>query len=125
MLPVNMLSLRLAISLIATTFLVSCESETHRDQTLQLMMEQNKKLSESITTMELAVTRAGDIDPTLEAQIQTVEHALTQKIRELTALQTKNNQDKIRLMELEQRMGIFEAEFRGIQQEAVDQANTR
>ncbi len=118
MLPVNMLSTRLGLALISIAALVSCEPEVQSHEALQVLIDQNNKLRDSITNMELTVSRSGEIDPTLEARIQETEHALTQKLRELTALQTKNNQDHIRLLDLEQRMGIFETEFRAIQQEA-------
>ncbi len=119
-----MLSTRLGLALISIAALVSCEVEVQSPQALQAMIDQNNELRDSITNMELTVTRSGEIDPTLEARIQETEHALTQKLRELTALQTKNNQDHIRLLELEQRMGIFETEFRAIQQEASSASST-
>ncbi len=118
MLPVNMLSTRLGLALISIAFLVSCKPEAQDTQAVQALIDQNNKLRDSITNMELTVTRSGEIDPTLEARIQETEHSLTQKLRELTALQTKNNQDHILLLELEQRMGVFESEFQAMQLEA-------
>ncbi len=81
-------------------------------------MSQNSKLRDSVAAMEATISQSGDPDPLIMKKIQQAERDLAQEIRELTALRTKNNQDQVRLLELEQRLRVFENDFKAMQQEA-------
>ncbi len=97
---------------------ISCKPESASPQTLSLLMMQNDKLRESVATMEATISQSGDHDPLLLKKIQQAEQDLARDIRELTALRTKNSEDEIRLLELEQRLSAFEKEFTAMQREA-------
>ncbi len=97
---------------------ISCKPEGASPQSLSLLMMQNDKLRDSVATMEATISQSGEHDPLLLKKIQQTEQDLARDIRELTALRTKNNQDEIRRLELEQRLETFEKEFNAMQREA-------
>lgn len=116
-LPVRMrIFARGACALImASVALPSCHPSDADPQKVQALQERNAAMRAEIAELEAQIARAGEIDPSLPEKVKSAERELVEILRRADALDRKESELDVRLLELQNRLDNFHAEFKKMQ----------
>lgn len=118
---VKLLSLFLLSAASAGVFtLSSCAPKTTDPEQLRAMHEQNAALRQEIAVMQGLIEQAGEDVPNLQEQITEKEAAIAAAIRELDDLDRLTTERRLRVIELQDRLDAFRADFRRMQNEIAN-----
>ena len=81
--------------------------------------EQNAALRQEIVRMQQLITQAGDAEQGLADTVEAKEQELTDVLNELKVLKRQETEHKLRLIELQDRLDAFRADFRIMQNETA------
>lgn len=100
--------------------LSSCFPETANPDQLRLAHEQNAALRQEIADMQQLIAQAGDAQQGLADTVEAKEQELTDALNELKILKRQETELKLRLIEFQDRLDAFRADFRIMQTEAAN-----
>lgn len=99
--------------------LSSCYPQTANPEQLRVAHEQNAALRQEIVRMQKLITQAGDAEQGLADTVEAREQELTDALNELKVLKRQETEHKLRLIELQDRLDAFRADFRIMQNETA------
>lgn len=99
--------------------LSSCYPQTANPEQLRVAHEQNAALRQEIVRMQKLITQAGDAEQGLADTVEAKEQELTDALNELKVLKRQETEHKLRLIELQDRLDAFRADFRIMQNETA------
>lgn len=99
--------------------LSSCYPQTANPDQLRLAHEQNAALRQEIVRMQQLINQAGDAQEGLADTVEAKEQELTDALNELKILKRQETEHKLRLIELQDRLDAFRADFRIMQNETA------
>ena len=99
--------------------LSSCYPQTANPEQLRVAHEQNAALRQEIVRMQQLITQAGDAEQGLADTVEAKEQELTDALNELKVLKRQETEHKLRLIELQDRLDAFRADFRIMQNETA------
>jgi len=97
----------------------SCKPAGIDPEALSQLLEQNIQMREYLKTMESRILQGESMQLTSPLELRKFEVALAKDIEEITQLDKRAAQAKIRLLELQNRHASFLEKFRSLQQEIV------
>lgn len=100
--------------------LSSCYPQADNPEQLRLAHEQNAALNKEIIRMQQLIKQAGDIEPGLAESIEAKEQELTAALNELKQLKHQQTEAKLRVIQLQDRLGAFRSNFRILQSETAN-----
>lgn len=100
--------------------LSSCFPETANPDQLRLAHEQNAALRQEVADMQQLIAQAGDAQQGLADTVEAKEQELTDALNELKILKRQETELKLRLIEFQDRLDAFRADFRIMQTEAAN-----
>lgn len=109
-----------SIVCVCTVSLSSCYPQADNPEQLCLAHEQNAVLRKEIVRMQQIVKQAGDIEPGLAESIEAKERELTAALNELKQLKQQQTAAKLRVIQLQDRLDAFRANFRLLQSETAN-----
>ena len=99
--------------------LSSCYPQTANPEQLRVAHEQNAALRQEIVRMQQLIIQAGDAEQGLADTVEAKEQELTDALNELKVLKRQETEHKLRLIELQDRLDAFRADFRIMQNETA------
>lgn len=99
----------------ALAFLPSCHPSDANPQKVQALQERNVAMRAEIAELEAQIARAGEIDPSLPEKVKAAERELVEALRRADELDRKESESDVRLLELQNRLNNFHAEFKKMQ----------
>ena len=99
--------------------LSSCYPQPANPDQLRLAHEQNAALRQEIVRMQHLINQAGETDQGLIDTVEAKEQELTDALNELKVLKRQETEHKLRIIELQDRLDAFRADFRIMQNETA------
>ncbi len=99
--------------------LSSCYPQASDPEQLRLAHEQNAALRQEIVRMQQLIKQAGDTNADLSEAVQAKEQELTDALNELKVVKRQETEAKLRVIELQDRLDAFRANFRMLQNETI------
>lgn len=100
--------------------LSSCYPQAPNPDQLRLAHEQNAALRQEIIRMQQLIKQAGEATPELTEQVEAKEQELTDALNELKVIKRQETEAKLRVIELNDRLDAFRANFRMLQNETAN-----
>ncbi|MBR3904028.1 MAG: hypothetical protein IKJ29_10275 [Akkermansia sp.] len=100
--------------------LSSCYPQAQDPEQLRLAHEQNALLRKEIVRMQQLINQAGETETGLAEQIDAKEQELTDALNELKVTKRQETEEKLRIIELQDRLDAFRANFRIMQNETAN-----
>lgn len=100
--------------------LSSCYPQAPNPDQLRLAHEQNAALRQEIIRMQQLIKQAGEATPELTEQVEAKEQELTDALNELKVIKRQETKAKLRVIELNDRLDAFRANFRMLQNETAN-----
>lgn len=100
--------------------LSSCFPQTSNPDQLRVAHEQNAAMRQEIARMQQLINQAGEAETGLAETVEAKEQELTDALNELKVMKRQETQHKLRVIELQDRLDAFRANFRIMQNETAN-----
>lgn len=103
----------------ALALLPACKPQGVNMAELSQLQARNSQLRQEIADMENLIRRAGEVDPTLQDQLESRNKEVVQAYENLKKLKAQETEARMRRIELEGRLEVFRANFQEMQNKIV------
>lgn len=104
----------------AALAVAGCAPKTTNPEQLNVLHKQNMELKQQIADMQASIEQAGEDIPGLQDQINAKEAEITSAIKQLDELNRQETDNRLRAIELQDRLDAFRTAFRAMQNDIAN-----
>lgn len=105
---------------VAALLAVGCAPKTTNPEQLNVLHKQNMELKQQIADMQASIEQAGEDIPGLQEQINAKEAEIASAITRLDELTRSETDNRLRVIELQDRLDAFRTAFRTMQNDIAN-----